>query len=768
MLRRIAIVLFASVFVGCVGGEEGGDDRTGDPPRKEWREGVVPGATSVLWDRVADRPRMVAGDFPVAGAAEPAARGFLARHADLFGLARDGSDLALAATRAGVGATYLRFQHQVGGLPVFDSQVVVALAPGGGAIRAVNLAHRGPLVAPSLARDIGATMALATARVRVASPSEVRSPTVVRGIDASGPTPRLAYQVRLVARRATWDVGVDGATGAILWARDRNVSANGTGMVFDANAIASTNTLTLTDGGDAASPALNAARFTVTLPNLDTSGFLRGLYADAQPPNLGMRAQSATLNFSYDRADNRFEEVVAYYHLDRAQTRIQGLGFTDVNNRVQVAVVNDGNQDNSFYSPGTTELSFGAGGVDDAEDGDIVLHEYGHSIQDNQVPGWGNGDEGSMGEGFGDYIAGSFQNTLPPLAGHPQPADQACVGDWDAVSYDTRTPRCLRRLDEPKHYPEDAEGEVHADGEMWSAALWRARTAVGADVADRVVLEAHFLMSTNESFNDAAAAILMADQMLFAGSHIPALRRALYHHGMLRTVQPAAAFPNVVSTQTVNLGNPVDGSGFYANNLDDVQTFTLPGAQALRVHFVSIQTELNSQCFENACDNLYLFDGNGDLYQILNGSQTNVTSVQVPGDTVRLRLVTDSSAQLPGYRVDRIESMGGVVAIDAAIDAPAPPVDAAIDAPAPPIDAAIDAPPPPVDAAIDAPPPPVDAAIDAAIDAPVDAAATVDAPSSEEPEDDGGCCSTGARPDGALLLGGAALALVLRRRRARR
>ena len=29
--------------------------------------------------------------------------------------------------------------------------------------------------------------------------------------------------------------------------------------------------------------------------------------------------------------------------------------------------------------------------ADDAQDADVICHEYGHSIQDNQVPGWGQG-----------------------------------------------------------------------------------------------------------------------------------------------------------------------------------------------------------------------------------------------------------------------------------------------------------------------------------------------------------------------------------------
>ena len=41
-------------------------------------------------------------------------------------------------------------------------------------------------------------------------------------------------------------------------------------------------------------------------------------------------------------------------------------------------------------------------------------------------------------------------------------------------------PPCLRRLDGTKHYPEAIVGEVHDDGEIWSAALWQIRGAIGA------------------------------------------------------------------------------------------------------------------------------------------------------------------------------------------------------------------------------------------------------------------------------------------------
>ena len=52
-------------------------------------------------------------------------------------------------------------------------------------------------------------------------------------------------------------------------------------------------------------------------------------------------------------------------------------------------------------SPSDKDLTFGTGGVDDAEDAEIILHEYGHAIQDDQLAGFGASSEGkAMGEGL--------------------------------------------------------------------------------------------------------------------------------------------------------------------------------------------------------------------------------------------------------------------------------------------------------------------------------------------------------------------------------
>ena len=110
--------------------------------------------------------------------------------------------------------------------------------------------------------------------------------------------------------------------------------------------------------------------------------------------------------------------------------------------------------DNSFFRDDKANITFGKGGVDDAEDAEVIVHEYGHSVQDGQVPGFGTTlESGAIGEAFGDYLAvavTSWKTGVPTLTA------EACVADWDSSSY-TSAPHCLRRLDGTKLYPTDVD-----------------------------------------------------------------------------------------------------------------------------------------------------------------------------------------------------------------------------------------------------------------------------------------------------------------------
>ncbi len=110
--------------------------------------------------------------------------------------------------------------------------------------------------------------------------------------------------------------------------------------------------------------------------------------------------------------------------------------------------------DNSFFSPATRKIKYGSGGVDDAEDADVILHEYGHAIQDDQVPGFGAGNQaGSIGEGFGDFWAAVMSSLSPDTTN----ADDVCIFDWDGVTWGRFVPafhrKCGRRADSQQTLP---------------------------------------------------------------------------------------------------------------------------------------------------------------------------------------------------------------------------------------------------------------------------------------------------------------------------
>jgi zinc metalloprotease ZmpB len=278
-------------------------------------------------------------------------------------------------------------------------------------------------------------------------------------------------------------------------------------QVFFPNPVQSLQDETLTDQKDANYAALAAAYARKTLTDLDGSGTLTGSYAKVLSET-GTPARNTGSGFIYTRDQDQFEQVMAYYWVTQAQRYIQSLGFGStlppVNKRQQLVRIDQYGGDNSFYRNGTKKLTitYGKGGVDDAEDAEVIVHEYGHSVQDDQVPGFGSTLEaGSIGEAFGDYLAVTVSSAVT----HETAFDEPCVADWDSTSYTPGPSHCLRRLDSTKHYPEDVVGEVHADGEMWSGALYRARRLIGnTTLTDKVIIAAQFGFTPDISFRAAA------------------------------------------------------------------------------------------------------------------------------------------------------------------------------------------------------------------------------------------------------------------------
>ena len=284
---------------------------------------------------------------------------------------------------------------------------------------------------------------------------------------------------------------------AALATKPGSGSRDGTGRVFVPNPVQDLGDQSLTDQKDADYAALAPAYHTVALTHLDGSGFLHGDWATIVG-STGNLAYSPTNTFLYRRNQDEFEQVMAYYWITQAQEYIQSLGFgtgralPPINEEPQRLRINQYGVDNSFATEHKDEMRFGKGGVDDAEDAEVILHEYGHAIHFAQGFQFSTDEAGAISEGFGDYWAVTVSEHVRAALGLPASPDPACVADWDSTSYTASAPHCLRRLDEDLTYPDDLVGEVHADGEIWSRALWDIRSALGATKADTAIMDGQF------------------------------------------------------------------------------------------------------------------------------------------------------------------------------------------------------------------------------------------------------------------------------------
>jgi Zn-dependent metalloprotease len=431
--------------------------------------------------------------------------------------------LQLVTTLDSVLATHQWYVQTFAGKPVLDSYYVkhIDKATGevtvdDGRIAVAGLTSVEPAVAAQQASD-------AVGQKVEGDRSEAQL-SVLPGAES-----KLVYSIVSDTPKGSVRSVVDAVSGEVLKSDSLVKHVDGTGKVFSPNPVATLQNPNLKDQNDADAAVPASAYKSVTLSNLDGSGYLKGSYAQL----LGTKsklAYSASNQFSYNRNDDRFEQVVAYYSVTQSQQYIQGLGFKNINNESQDLTTIGLTDDNSFYDPSNDKITFGSGGVDDAEDAEVVWHELGHAIQDAQVPGFGSSTEaGSIGEGFGDWWALIMS---VPVQADTATTPLACIADWDAVSYTTTAPHCLRRTDTALKYA-DRDGEVHHDGQIWSRALFDVFKAFGRDKAAKIVLESQFSYAPSTSFAAAGNATVAAARKLYGDADANTVKAAFVARGIL-------------------------------------------------------------------------------------------------------------------------------------------------------------------------------------------------------------------------------------------
>lgn len=396
----------------------------------------------------------------------------------------DAGDFAVATSARG-GITYVSGRQTVGDVPIADSHLYLAMAPGRLLASSYRLFDGADVdVVPSI--DRARAEALGRDVLRAPADAEVRDAAlVIRELDgelalvwdvnidehvgravvrAAGPRAGVADAIddRVFETRGTvsaW-IAVGGAPGGrgdarLLPQRDTTVragSATGT---------------TGGDGGytlDAATGSMVTAAVAGPAARVKSYG-TPGVSASA------VAADVVDLVLGADTGERVLAQTTAFHYVTATRRFLMDNGMpASAFGAPLTTSVNISDTCNAYFSPGGRTLNFlrAGGGCNNSAEASIIAHEYGHFADEM----FGGIIDGGLSEGWGDLIACFLLKS--PVVG----PDLFQNGE------------ALRRCDNSYRFPSDGEDEVHDLGQAWSGFAWHVRaglvSSLGAERGDEL------------------------------------------------------------------------------------------------------------------------------------------------------------------------------------------------------------------------------------------------------------------------------------------
>jgi hypothetical protein len=203
-------------------------------------------------------------------------------------------------------------------------------------------------------------------------------------------------------------------------------------------------------------------------------------------------------------------------------------------------------EDQSYYTSSTHTIRFGIGGIDDAEDSDVCVHEYGHGLSycaNGNASVSMSTERDAIEEGMCDYFAASYSKNISSFG-----SDRVFNWDGNAGNWLGRTVKSL------KIYPVDLDDNQYRDAPMWSSVLMEIWDELGQEKTDRLMMQALFALTPNTSMPEAAQLILDADDMLHDCENFDVLMRYFHKRGMLEFEADAGPDQAICLGESVVLG----------------------------------------------------------------------------------------------------------------------------------------------------------------------------------------------------------------------
>ncbi|MCW5898537.1 MAG: T9SS type A sorting domain-containing protein [Flavobacteriales bacterium] len=431
--------------------------------------------------------------IPTVGAdADARAWWFIQHKLAPFGIPVD--DLVHMATLPTAKHTWVHFKQVHAGLPVLHSHLLVKLDAQGRVVSFGTEVHDGIVL--DLTATVGAAQAAAIASGGLPNVTQIEH-NGLRILPVPGDRTmehRLVQEVIVhtddAGHPGRYQCWVDAHTG-MLWYRWNQVvdhrsctheghdhGDGGGGSGADAQVDATTYTISalhpasveglpelrLTINGDFFFTGLDGSVATGIPGPVQATVQLRGRWANVTTngttPSFNVTLQEGANAVNFDNSAT-IQERSAYWFVQRIHDHMkqQLPQFTGLDIVLPTRVDLTTGTCNAYYDGSSINFYAQGGGCRSlATMGDVVYHEYGHGINDKYYQSLGASfNNGAMNEGYADVWALTLTD-YPILA-----------QGWQLNSNNS----FIRRYDiDPKVYPVDLVGQVHADGEIIAGAWW--------------------------------------------------------------------------------------------------------------------------------------------------------------------------------------------------------------------------------------------------------------------------------------------------------
>lgn len=268
---------------------------------------------------------------------------------------------------------------------------------------------------------------------------------------------------------------------------------------------------------------------------------------DVSPPYI--RPPSLSIPEAYfSPGTGDFESFNAFFHASNYRESINQLGFhslTGTTLRIDANALQ--REDNSYFLVDSIGplLLFGTGGIPDAQDADVVIHEMTHYLAYNAAGNTAIGRERiSIEEGNCDYMAYAYS------------ADTTDFENWKVYNWDGQTATFRgRRVDTAALYPGNIGPNYYRNAQLWIPALVEMDRTIGRKMTRTLLLQTLYMMGPGITMPQAAKIWMAMDSLQNGAAHAIAIAKAFINRKIL-TPQEAgieqAPLPEVITIAQVS------------------------------------------------------------------------------------------------------------------------------------------------------------------------------------------------------------------------